>query len=149
MANQFYTPFFEGLMKGEFGDLESATIRAIFVNAEGDGTVTYTFSASHSTLADIDATNRGADVATLTNVVVTGSQLDADPLVFNNVAALATPDKDFDALVLYIELGALDTEKRLLMYIDTGVGITNGTLTPSGGTITVNWDTGANAVFAL
>lgn len=68
--------------------------------------------------------------------------------VFNggNVTFSAVSGSQVTQLVIYDDTPATNATKRLIARIDTATGLP---VTPSGGDITVSWDTGANKIFAL
>lgn len=126
MANAFYTA-----AKHDFptGDVQwgLSDIKATLVNAG------YTFSAAHTTLADL-----GANVlAGITNQALTGEAVSAggvasaDSVTFAGVTAAQT----LKALILYDDQGGGVT--RLIAYFDTGAGFG---LTTTGADITVDWN---------
>jgi hypothetical protein len=138
MANALYDKFKEEcLSRAATPDLSSDDIRLALIDLAD-----YTFSAAHDFLDDVPA---GARVATssaaLGSQTVTGGVFDAADEVLSSVSG-----DESEALILYFHTG-VDATAKLIAFIDTGV--TGLPVTPNGGDINVNWDSGANKIFAL
>jgi hypothetical protein len=134
MANALYAKFKQALLNAEI-NLDTDTIKAILVsNAYPQNLATDEF------LSGISAYQLD-DPVTLTNTTIAGGVFDADDVTFTAVAAGATAE----GVVLYKDTGNPATSK-LIAYIDT---ITSFPLATNGGNVTVQWDNGANKIFAL
>ena len=62
-----------------------------------------------------------------------------------NITFTAVTGSTVGALVIYKDTGSALTSP-LIAYIDTGAGLP---FTPTGGDITISWDTGSNKIFKL
>ena len=114
-------------------NIPSDSIKGALVN-----TSVYTYSASHQYYSSV--TPSGGVVGTpvaLANKSVINGVFDADDTTFTAVSGSAVA-----AIVLYKDTGT-PTTAPLLAYID-GISVT-----PNGGDIIVQWDSGANRIFAL
>lgn len=133
MANALYTKGKEGILD-ETVALNSGTIKAALLRS-------YTFSDSHEDLADV--TGAGATVvatATIGSKTFTSGVFDAA-----DVTWAAVPNGTAcDNFVLYQD-GATDADRRLIMFVDS---YTNLPVTPNGGDITIEWDSGSNKIFS-
>lgn len=133
MANALYTKGKEGILD-ETVALSSGTIKAALLRS-------YTFSDSHEDIADV--TGAGGTVvatATISNKAFTGGVFDADDVTWTTVANGAACDN----FVVYQD-GATDADRRLIMFVDS---YTNLPVTPNGGDITIEWDSGSNKIFS-
>jgi hypothetical protein len=141
MASAVYPKFKEALLQGGANtNLSSGTVKAVLVD-----TGTYTYSSAHeffssvSGIAQSSAANAEVtiDNKTFVNGVFNTSD---DTDTFPALDATAT---DYEALVIYVDTGVAGTS-RLVAYVDGFSAIT-----PNGGTAVVDWDDGANGIFAL
>lgn len=130
MASALYPSFKKLLLDGDI-DLLADTIKCILID-----TADYTYSASHDNLDDVPAAARVGTAQTLANKSTTGGVFDADDAVFTSVTGDPT-----EAVIIYKE-GGTEATSPLIAYIE-------GSVTPNGGNITVQWDSGANKIFAL
>jgi len=119
---------------GSNTDLSSLTVKCALVD-----TGTYTYSASHEFLSDLSGVVGTAQTIGAPKSVVSGVFDGAD------VTFTAVSGASIEALVIYIDTGVAGTS-RLVAYIDSVTGLP---ATPSGGDITVTWDSGVNKIFAL
>lgn len=127
MANQLFDFGREGFLDGQISWTQN-TIRAILVD-----TAAYTVNkATHQWLSDVAAEARVATSSPLTGKTITGGVAGADAASFTSVTGPAC-----EALILYRDTGTASTS-RLIAYIDQAVGLP---LTPSGGNVSVTWDT--------
>lgn len=141
MANAAYNPFKSGVLTADF-DLVVASVKAMLVRG-------YTFSASHTTVADV--TGAGGVIngtsAALTNPTVTSGVFDADD---TSVSATASASNHvlIVAQTSAVTGGAdLPTSGQLLIaYYDTGTGLP---IQPGTGTVTITWSAGAAKILAL
>lgn len=132
MANAIYTPAKQNILNGNI-IVSSHDIRAILVDLAD-----YTYSVSHSTLADVGAAARVAISGALTGKTVTNGVFDALDTPVPGVSG-----DQLEAVVLYRHTGA--ESGPLLCFIDT---FTSGSpLTPTGGSVDIIWH--ASGIFAL
>jgi hypothetical protein len=132
MANRLYPKGAQKIL-GSL-DLASATIKAALLSSA------YIYSASHEFLSDVSASVLNT-AATLNSKSVTGGVFDASDVVYTGVATGATAQY----VVLYHDTGTAGTSS-LIFLVDTATGLPMAT---NGGDITVQWDNGANKIFAL
>jgi len=116
-------------------NLSSLTIKCLLIDTDD-----YSFSAAHEDLADVVASSRVGTAQTLTGKTVSGGVFDATDITFSSL----TGDQ-VEALILYYDSGASATS-TLIAYIDSATGLP---LTPSGSDATIQWDSGANKIFAF
>lgn len=149
MANALYDYGREGFLAKDIGwdddDIKVMLVRIAAGSGAGGNTV-YTFSAAHQFLSDIPANSycRVAASANLSGKTVTGGVANAATVTFSTVA-LGDP---IGALVIYKDT-TVDATSRLIAYIDVATGAPGLPITPNGGSIAINWDTGANKIFKL
>lgn len=122
----------EDLLDGD-AELDAATIKAMLVKD------TYTFAATETTIATA-ATHRvdGTTDQTLASITLTNGVFDAADITFGAVQSGFTAA----GVVLY-RLVTGDSDSIPIAFIDITDVATNG------GDITVQWDNGANKIFAL
>lgn len=125
----------ESFLKGLI-DFSTDSIRAKLVSTA------YTYSASHSTVADVAASTLSTSPA-LTSKTTTAGVANAASVTFTAVPGGA----DGKAIVLYQHVAGDNTDK-IICYIDQ-TSDSSLPVTPNGGDIIVNWDTGANKIFKL
>ena len=131
MASGLYKKFKELLLGGDI-DLVTDTIKCILVD-----TADYTCDlAIHDYYNDVPAAARVGTAQTLANKTVTGGVFDADDVTFSSVTGDPT-----EAVIIFKDTGTESTSP-LIAYIE-------GSVTPNGGNITVQWDSGSNKIFAL
>jgi len=133
MANLLYPKGKENLLEGGF-TLSSDTIRAVLVD-----TGTYTYSAAHNAYDDLSGVV-GSESPAFSSKSVTDGIFDAADITFSTVSGATV-----EALVIFLDTGTPSTD-LLLAYIDTATGLP---VTPNGGDIVIQWDAGANKIFAL
>lgn len=90
-----------------------------------------------SVLGDVPAGARVAVSGALTGKTITDGVANAASATFSTVTGAAV-----GAIVIYQDNGG----QKLIAYIDNATGLP---VTPNGGDITINWDTGANKIFKL
>lgn len=135
MANAFYNKGREGFALAEV-DWVDDDIRCILID-----TADYTVNLStHDFLDDVPSGARVATSSSLTGKSATDGVLDADDITFSTV----TGDPS-EALIIYKHTGTESTS-RLLLYIDTATGLP---VTPNGGDVDVEWDSGSNKIGKL
>ena len=142
MANVLAVLGKEGLLDDTIS-LSVGVIKAVAIRG-------YTYSASHKFVSDV--TGSGATLhgtaQTLASKTYTGGVFDAADVTFT---ALASNASNHGVLVYQASAvtGGADvaaTAQRIIGYFDTG---TNLPFVPNGGDIVVQWDNGANKIFAL
>jgi hypothetical protein len=134
MANALYGLGRDAFLNGNI-DWVNDTITAVLVD-----TATYTVSIdADDFLADIPVGERVATQALAGQSTALGVA-DATDTVFSTVTGDVV-----EAVVIYKDTGSAATS-NLLVYIDTATGLP---VTPNGGNITVQWDSGANKIFKL
>lgn len=134
MASVVYPKAKEAFLSGAI-DLTTDNIRVVCVDAAD-----YTYSALHDFLDDIPVAGRVGTSGNLASKTVTDGVFDAADITITSVSG-----DQFEALVIYQDTG-VEATSRLIAYIDTGTGLP---FTPSGGDITITWDSGVNRIFAL
>lgn len=137
MANFLYDKGREAFLDGTV-DWDTHDIKIILVRG-------YTPNQStHDFRDDVTGGGGGTIVATSGNLAgktVTNGVADANDVTFTAVAAGAACNH----IVGYKDTGAAATD-RLIFCIDTATGLP---VTPNGGDITVQWDSGSNKIFKL
>ena len=135
MANALYDKGREGFLDGSI-DWDTDDIRCILVDTD-DYSVDL---ANHDNLDDIAAGARVAVSGALASKTVTAGVADATDVTFSTVSG-----DQSEALVIYKHPGVEGTS-RLIAYIDTATGLP---VTPSGGDIIIQWDSGESKIFKL
>ena len=136
MANGLYD---KGRQKFLEGDIPILTdnIKVILVD-----TGAYTADlALHDFLDDVPTAARIATSANLGSKTSTDGVFDAADITFSSVTGTS-----IEAIIIYDDTPATEATKELICYIDTATGLP---VTPNGGDITVQWDSGANKIFKL
>lgn len=131
MASALYPKFKEALLGGTI-NLSSDTIKCVLVD-----TADYTYSAAHQYLSSVPAGAREGTPQTLANKTVANGVFDADDATFTAVTGDPT-----EAVIIYKDASGVEASSPLIAYIE-------GSVIPNGGNITVQWDNGANRIFAL
>lgn len=143
MANALYDLGREGFLGGDI-DWDAHNIKVGLID-----TADYTVNlATHDFFNDIAADltpSGGADplVAVSGNFATktkSAGVADADDITLSTVSGDAS-----EALVIFRDSGAVATS-NLIAYIDTATGLP---VTPNGGDIIIQWDSGANKIFKL
>lgn len=134
MADAMYHNYREEALKG----LRAVNTETIKVMAVTSG---YTFSASHSSVNAVAGANRVATSGALTGKTTVDGVFDADDVTFTAVAAGSA----VAALIVYVEAGT-SASSTLMLYLDSAAQLP---VTPNGGDIVVQWDSGANKIFKL
>lgn len=100
-------------------------------------------TATHDFLDDVTAAGGTivANSGNFTGKTATAGVADADDVTYSTVAAGAACNH----LVIYKDTGVPSTSP-LIAVIDTATGLP---ITPNGGDITIQWDSGANKIFKL
>lgn len=135
MANALYDKGREGFLDGSI-DWDTDSIKIVFVDAAD-----YTRDlAAHDFLDDVGAPSRVATSGNLASKTVTAGVADAA-----DITVTAVTGDQFEYIIGYKDTGVAGTS-RLIFCIDTATGLP---LTPNGGDVTVQWDSGANKIFKL
>jgi hypothetical protein len=132
VTTALYTAAKKSLLDGQIA-LLTGDVRAQLVN-----TTSEPYTATDSFLSDLTPAGLIGSAVALTAKTTTGGVFDAADVTIPAVTGAAV-----QAVVLYINTGTA-TSSRLICMVDLP-----GTITPSGGDITVVWDNGANKIFAL
>jgi hypothetical protein len=133
--NSLYDSAREAFLLGQI-DWSTNTIRAVLVD-----TTKYTVSINgHAWLSDVSADARVATSAPFTSKTTTSGVANAAAAIFTSASGARC-----SALVIYRDTGTASTS-RLIAYITSAAGLP---VTPGGGAITVQFDTGANKIFKL
>jgi hypothetical protein len=135
MANALYDKGREGFLDGNI-DWDTNNIKLVFVD-EADDTIDL---AVDDNLDDRAVASRVATSGNFAGKTVTNGVADADDVT----VATVTGDP-FESIDIYKDTGTESTS-RLIANIDTATGLP---LTPNGGDITVQWDSGSNRIFKL
>jgi DUF917 family protein len=133
MSNALYDLGRNAFLKGEIAYLTD-TIKAALI----DGTYVPDLSTDQ-----FWSTVVGSVVGTpqiLANKTTTAGVANATPTTFSSVVGSVV-----QYIVIYKDTGVNSTSP-LIAFIDTGTGLP---VTPNGGDITINWDTGASKIFKL
>lgn len=134
MANALYGKGKEHILNGDI-DIDTATIKAILLSSS------YVPSLStHEIISDVSTYRLNTD-QTLTGVTKALGVVDANDVTFTAVTTGATAKY----VALYKDSGVVGTSYLIALY-DT---ITNFPVTTNGGDIVIQWDNGANKLFAL
>ena len=134
MANALYDSGRNAFLTGDI-DWVADTIKVVLVDA-ADYTVNL---STHDFLDDVAAGARVA-TATLASKTATAGVADAADTTFPTVSGDVS-----EPLVIYKDSGG-EATSQLIAYIDTATGLA---VTPNGGDIVVQWDSGANKIFKL
>jgi hypothetical protein len=135
MANALYGLGREGFLGADV-DWDADTIKAVLVD-----TALYTVSIDvDQFLSNIVAGARIAISAALSTKTKALGVANAANVVYSAVSGASV-----EAVVIYQDTG-VEATSRLIAYIDTATGLP---VTPNGGDINLNWDTGVNKIFKL
>jgi len=136
MATGLYDKGRQAFLEGSIAIL-SVNVKAILVDAGA-----YSADlAAHDFLDDIPVGARIATSANLASKTSTNGVFDAADVTFSTVTG-----NSIEAIVLYNDSPATEGTKHLIAYIDNATGLP---VTPNGGDITVQWDSGTNRIFKL
>ena len=136
MANALYDHGRNEFLEGDL-DWTSHDIRMVLMDAD-DHT---TNQATDDNLDDIASAARVAIMtATMQHKTAAAGVADADDVTFDAVTGDVSEE-----LVIFYHTGTESTS-TLIVNIDTATGLP---VTPNGGDITVQWDSGSNKIFKL
>lgn len=116
--------------------MDTDTIKVVGVDHGTDTPV----PATDQFLSDITAGARIFTSAGLANKSGASGVFDADDITITAVTGAS-----IESIVLYKDTGSAATSP-LILYVDTATGLP---FTPNGGDLTIQWDNGANKIFAL
>lgn len=135
MPNALYGLGREGFLGSDI-DWDADTIKVVAID-----TAAYTVAIdTHQFLSDIAAGARIAISAALSTKTKALGVANAANVVWSAVTGAS-----IEAIAIYQDTGVEGTS-RLIAYIDTATGLP---VTPNGGDINLNWDTGADKIFKL
>lgn len=135
MANALYGLGREGFL-GSSIDWISNTIKLVLGT-----TGSYTVSIdTHQFLSSVAGGARVATSSAFSNKTKTLGVADADDVLLSSVTGATC-----QFIIIYQDTGS-DATSRLIAYIDTATGLP---VTPNGGNITIQFDSGANRIFKL
>jgi len=133
MANRLYDLGRESFLKGEIS-WSGDNIKAVLVDS-----ASYTPDTAVDQFFD-DISGVVATSGNLASPTSTGGVAGAADVTFSSVTG-----NQSEFIVVYQDTGTPSTS-RLIALVDTATGLP---VTPNGGDITVQWDTGANKIFKL
>ena len=136
MANALYGLGREKFLRGEVS-WNTHDIKVVLVKTSGG------YSVNIDTHEFLSSINVGDRVATSGNLGTKSTTLGVANA--GNVTFTAVTGDACGAVVIYRDSGDPATSP-LIAYIDTATGLP---VTPNGGDITIEWDTGANKIFKL
>ena len=135
MANALFDAGRENILGGDI-DWDANTIKLVFVDHTDDTPL----PATDVALSDILAAARVATSDAFTTKTKTAGVADAD-----DVTVASVTGDQFESIVIYKDTG-VETTSLLIAFIDTATGLP---CTPNGGSVTVQFDSGANRIFKL
>jgi len=133
MANRLYDLGRESFLKGEIS-WSGDNIKAVLIDS-----ASYTPDTAVDQFFD-DISGVVATSGNLASKTTTDGIADAADVTFSSVTG-----NQSEFIVVYQDTGTPSTS-RLIALVDTATGLP---VTPNGGDITVQWDTGANKIFKL
>ena len=136
MANALFDAYRENCLDSSAPDLSTLTIEVIGVDHADDTPV----PATDDFLDDIAAAGRVGIWTPLASKTITAGVFDAA-----DITDTAQSGDQYESLVIY-EASGVETTSDLIAFIDTATGLP---FTPSGGDVTIQWDSGANKIFKL
>lgn len=134
MANVIYPSAKEMLLSAQLNWL-SDPIYAILID-----TTHYTYSANHTSLADVDSEAFVTSSPYLTGKTVLNGAADADDLTFPAATGAVC------AAMILVKDGGTALQSKLIAYIDYALGLP---YTPEGKAVVFQWDDGPNRVLHL
>jgi hypothetical protein len=134
MANKLYDKGRQKFLEGDILWLAD-NIKVVLL------TSAYTYNTAHDFLDDIATAARVATSANLGTKDSTDGVADAADITFSSVSG-----SEVTQIVIYDDTPATEATKELIAHIDTATGLP---VTPNGGDITIQWDSGANKIFKL
>ena len=135
MANLLYDTGRKSFLAGEL-DWDADNIKVTLLD-----TSAYTYTSAHDFYDDITSGGRVAESANFAGKTTTAGTADASDITFSTV----TGDVSENLIIWEDDASASDSD-RLIARIDTATGLP---VTPNGGDITVQWDSGTDKIFTL
>ncbi len=135
MANALYDKGREGFLDGSI-DWDTNDIKLVLIDEDDDAVDL----ANDDFLDDIVAGARVATSGNFAGKTVTAGVADANDVTLSTVSGDVS-----ESITIYMDSGVAGTS-RLICNIDTATGLP---VTPNGGDITIQWDSGANKIFKL
>jgi len=135
MASALYDKARKAFADGDI-DLLNDTIKCVLIDA-ADYTVDL---ANHDFLDDVPSGARVGTPQTLGTKSTTAGVFDAADVTFSSVSG-----DQCEAILIYKDTGTEGTSP-LIAYIDSATGLP---VTPNGGDIQIQWDSGSNKIFKL
>ena len=132
MASALYSSYKQSLLDSSCPNLDSGTIKVTLVD-----TADYTFSAAHHFEDDITGAGEVA-VGTLDSTTIASGKFDAADEVLTSVSG-----DSCESLVIWEDTAGGAGADPLVCYID------GFSVTPNGGDITIQWDSGSNGIFTF
>lgn len=134
MANALYGKGRDKFLTGDI-DWVNDTIKLYLIDTDD-----YSVSIDADEFADDIASGAKVSTATMAGMSTALGVADANDTVFSSVSGDVS-----EALVIWKDTTVQSTSP-LIAYIDSATGLP---VTPNGGDITVQWDSGANKIFKL
>lgn len=138
MANGLYDAAKQGFLDANY-DILTQDIKIVLID-------TALYSVDLTTDDFLDDVPVGAIEATSGNLASKTTTLgvfDAADVTFTTVTSTAAT---VEAIVMYRDSSGASTTDDLICFVDTATGLP---VTPNGGDIQVNWDSGSDRIFAL
>ena len=135
MASALYDKARKAFADGDI-DLLNDTIKCVLIDA-ADYTVDL---ANHDFLDDVPSGALVGTAQTLGSKTTTAGVFDAADVTFSSVSG-----DQCEAILIYKDTGTEGTSP-LIAYIDSATGLP---VTPNGGDIQIQWDSGSNKIFKL
>ncbi len=117
-------------------DWDADNIKVTLLDTSG-----YTYSSAHQFYSSITTAGREAESGNLVGKTTTAGTADASDVTFSAVSGDVSEN-----LIIWEDDASASDSDRLIARIDTATGLP---VTPNGGDITVQWDSGANRIFTL
>lgn len=132
MASSIYPKAKESFLSGDI-DLTADTIKVVLIDTADE-----TYNSADQFLSSITAGGIVGTAVTLTSKTVTNGVFDAADATLTGVSG-----DGVEVALIYKDTGSSATS-NLIAWVELP-----GTVTPVGGDITIQWDSGANKIFAL
>lgn len=134
MANSLYNYARQSFLTGTM-DWLTITAKVVLID-----TTHYSFNATHQYYSTISGSAIVAGPVTITTPTAVDGAAGGDNVTFSSVSGATVR-----AIIVYEDTGTPSTS-RLIAYIDTATGLP---ITPNGGDIILQWDTGVNLIFRV
>jgi hypothetical protein len=103
-------------------------------------TTHYTYSSAHQYVSTVGSSARVAGPVLITTPTAVAGAAGGDNITFSAVSGATVR-----AIIIYSDTGT-EATSPLIAYIDTATGLP---ITPNGGDIILQWDTGVNLIFRV